>query len=221
MTFSGTVLRPGEKLRVVALENQWVAREGMIADFERGGIDARLTGIESEFLALVEAHKPHVAVIDLRMNESARESRGLNCLREIKAKWPLVRCVVYTSFRDLADFRNAVASSVDSYVVKDAKMSTAEMVKRVADGGNYMDPILMKGAVGVNGGDDSDRPLTARQLEIVRVLAQSPGATNADIGKALDLSPETVKTHMSAILERLGVHNREDVAFAAQMRGLR
>lgn len=220
MSFSRIVLRPDEKLRVVALENLLVSRVGMMSDFERAGIEAWLTGVEEEFLPLVERHRPHVAVIDLKMNENAAESRGLNYLRAIKDKWPDVRCVVYTAFRNIADFRIAVAASVDGYVVKDAKLSTAEIVKRVADGATLLDAVLMKGAVCPKGADERDKPVTPRHIEIIRLLAENSGATNADIADALGVSSETVKTHVSVILERLGISMREDIVFTARMKGL-
>ncbi len=208
-----------ERLRVVALENEPIVIAGMMADFRMGNIDAWATGDESEIMSHVATKKPHVVVVDLKMDQNAVESRGLTYLRLVKERWPGIKRVVFTSFRIPTDFRRAIAESVDSYVVKDGAMDSADMVRRVASGANILDPALMKSLTS-HIVDAHQQPLTRSELQILQLLATTPGITNQQLGEQVRRSPDTIKTHLRSIFAKLGVDDRDDAVLVARIKGI-
>jgi DNA-binding NarL/FixJ family response regulator len=208
-----------DDLRVVALENEGVARAGIRADFREGGVNGWVTGDEQEFLSLIEVHSPHVVLVDLNIGEGEIEYRGLEYIKRVKERWPHIKCVVFTAFRLPFNFRSAVRAAADSFVVKDAVVNTADLVRRIASGEQIWDQRLLRD---VAIGDPVERPaeeasLTRREIEVVCELAL--GKTNDEIAVALKMAIDTVKAHLKSIYRKLNVDNRQDAVLKAMMKG--
>jgi two-component system response regulator DesR len=207
-----------EALRVVALEDDRFARKGMESDLRDGGVDARVIGDETRFLPLVEAHAPHVVLIDLLLHSKDAEYRGLEYIRRVKERWPNIKCVVLTGFKVPLNLRSAVQAGADGFVVKDAVVDCADLVRRIARGDPFWDQALLKESLSDRDSIPGDEGrLTSRELDVLRELALD--RTNEEIGKALAISVETVRVHLKAIFRKLNVSNRRDAVLKARTKG--
>jgi two-component system, NarL family, nitrate/nitrite response regulator NarL len=108
---------------------------------------------------------------------------------------------------------------VAGFVPKSAGAEVMEAAMRiVVSGSRYLPPRLLDLVTGTGGGrasgDAALARLTARQIEVLRLLAR--GEANKEIARALDLSPATVKTHVAAVLTALRAANRTEAASRAR-----
>lgn len=152
--------------------------------------------------------RPDVCLLDLEMPgldgvevaERLRDAGG-------------VRCVVVTRHARPGVLRRALASGVAGFLPKSRDASeVAAVIRRVAAGGRYVDPEIAADAL------SAERcPLTDRELDVLR--AGQRGESTAHIARALSLAPGTVRNHLSAVLGKLGVSNRQQAVVLASERG--
>jgi len=169
-----------------------------------------------------------LALLDLVMPGSA----GFDLLTRVCDRHPELPVVMLSGSSDPLKMRKALDIGAAGFITKSA---TAEVMlsalRLVLAGGIYVPPDMLKGAAAaaaeagvVSGGVDGAAAaspgggLTARQLEVLACLGQ--GKSNKHIARELDLSENTVKIHVAAILRTLGVDNRTQAAMAARERGI-
>lgn len=171
-----------------------------------------------DIAARVGAEHPDVALVDIRP--------GVDALARLAAAAPGVPLVVLTADDREASVLAAIRMGARGYVLKDAAPEEiAAAVRAAADGGTPVSAAVA-GALTTAvrraappGGRHAVAPaLTARERAVLALLADGDG--NADIAAALHLSPSTVKSHVAAILEKLGAENRVQAAVAAVREGL-
>jgi DNA-binding NarL/FixJ family response regulator len=153
-------------------------------------------------LALIEAQKPTVAVIDMRMPRAS----GLEVATQAATVSPGTSIVFYTAFGDRALLSEALDVGARGFVLKEAPLSDlVRCVELVVAGEAYVDPVLAGFLVS---GDLADRipALTQREREVLRLLAD--GFANDEIGKRLHISPETVRTHVRKAMAKLEADTR-------------
>jgi DNA-binding NarL/FixJ family response regulator len=153
-------------------------------------------------LALIEAQKPTVAVIDMRMPRAS----GLEVATQAATVSPETSIVFYTAFGDRALLSEALDVGARGFVLKEAPLSDlVRCVELVVAGEAYVDPVLAGFLVS---GDLADRipALTQREREVLRLLAD--GFANDEIGKRLHISPETVRTHVRKAMAKLEADTR-------------
>jgi DNA-binding NarL/FixJ family response regulator len=153
-------------------------------------------------LALIEAQKPTVAVIDMRMPRAS----GLEVATQAATVSPETSIVFYTAFGDRALLSEALDVGARGFVLKEAPLSDlVRCVELVVAGEAYVDPVLAGFLVS---GDLADRipALTQREREVLRLLAD--GFANDEIGKRLHISPETVRTHVRKAMTKLEADTR-------------
>ncbi len=171
-------------------------------------------------LAAVESVRPEVAVVDLGLPGLD----GISLTREIRARVPATRIVILT-MNDLdTEILAALAAGADAYCVK---ASDAEVIilaiRAVADGAAYFDPKVAHVVLRALGSPASlpkpeDSPLTPREVDVVRLIANGRG--NGEIAETLHLGLGTVKGHIRDILEKLSAADRAQAAVMALRRGL-
>jgi DNA-binding NarL/FixJ family response regulator len=165
-------------------------------------------------LELIETRKPDVALLDVRMPGLG----GVEIARRLCAAGSNVCVILYTAHAEQALLLEALDAGARGFLLKEAPLADlARAIRLVSSGGVYIDPALAGLLAGPDVADRLPR-LTKREREILRLLAD--GKDNADIGRELYISPSTVKNHISAILAKLGVHNRIQAAVYAVRRGL-
>ena len=161
---------------------------------------------------------PDVVLMDLQMPVMT----GTEAIIAIKEKMPEARILVVTSFADDANVFPAIKAGAEGYLLKDSSPHDLLLaIRDVYNGRSSLHPIIAHKVIQeLNRPSDlplTEEPLTARELEILRYIAQ--GMTNQEIGDQLTLSERTVRTHVSHILSKLHLANRTQAALYALREG--
>jgi len=196
-------------IRVAIADDHSLVRQGLRRYLDMAdGID--VVGEASngkELLELIGNENPDIALIDIRMPEMD----GLEAARVIRDQHPKVGVIMLTAYDDRQFVVEAVRSGARGYVLKarDAE-HLIQTVRLVAGGNMVIDPQLVVAlAEELSTAKERDRKaetLTAREIEVLQLLAF--GHTNRDIAERLYISPDTVKTHLEHIFEKLGASDR-------------
>jgi len=153
---------------------------------------------------------PDVVLMDLSMPVLD----GVAATRSIVAEAPGTHVVVLTSFADHHRVTDAVAAGAVGYLLKDCDPRDVVTAVRSAAGGNApIDPRVARALLPAPSGRRDDA-LSARELQVLRLLAQ--GLANKQIGRALGISERTVKVHVGNVFRRLGVADRTSAALWAR-----
>ena len=164
-----------------------------------------------EAIELHKKHQPDVTLMDLRLPDIS----GVDVIRAIRAVQPEARFIVLTTYEGDEDIHQALQAGARGYIIKGMPHQLlADAIKRVHAGGRYL-PQVVRAAL-ANRTPSSD--LSVREREILERIAQ--GKSNKEIAAELDLAEITVKMRVSAILERLDVHDRTEAVVTALQRGL-
>lgn len=158
-----------------------------------------------------ERHHPDVTLLDLRMPVM----EGVEAVRQIRARDPLAKVIVLTTYDTDEDISLALRAGAKAYVLKDI---TAEQliacIHDVLAGKTYLAPAaaakLAEGVMRVQ--------LTPRELSALRLMAD--GKANKEIATELHISERTVKAHLGHLFEKLGVTSRTEAVKVASRRGL-
>jgi DNA-binding NarL/FixJ family response regulator len=204
-------------IRVLIADDQAMVRTGFRLILEAEGIDVVGEAADGE-TAIREAMRlrPDVTLMDIRMpGIDGIEATRLLAGESVAA--PLAVVVVTTYDLD-ANLHAALRAGALGFLLKDAGPALlVEAVRAAADGGSLVSPSmtrrLIREGFAVAGPPDLPEPLTARETDVVRLVAQ--GRTNAEITSELVVSMSTVKTHLSAVQRKLGARNRTEIAIWA------
>jgi DNA-binding NarL/FixJ family response regulator len=128
-----------------------------------------------------------------------------------------------TMHENPAYLREAVRAGAAGYLLKDvSREELVDAIRQVATGGAFIESQMLKGMLSemkpTGPAPAAARNLTKREREILSLVAE--GMSNREIAERLVLSPETVKSHVAAILEKLGVSDRTQAAIYAVRNGL-
>jgi DNA-binding NarL/FixJ family response regulator len=156
----------------------------------------------AEALRKIEQTKPAVAVLDARMPRVS----GLDVLRTLSASGSATRVILYTGYGDDALLRDALDAGVGGVIDKEAPLDDlVRAIAVVAEGGTYLDPTAAAALIAQRRRNRT-RELTSRERDVLRLL--SDGKTNEQIGGDLNISPQTVRTHVQKAMEKLGATTR-------------
>jgi DNA-binding NarL/FixJ family response regulator len=210
-------------IEVMLVDDQPLVRAGLgrILAPNDGFHIAAECGDGAEAVAAVSSVSVDVILMDIRM----REINGIEATRRIHDDGgPPV--LVLTTFDDDDALWGAIEAGAAGFVLKDA---TAEELisatRTVAAGGSWMDPAVTSRVLEAYRGTVVPRvregaratELTERELEVLRQMAT--GASNGEIARQLMVSEATVKTHVGAVFQKLGVRDRAGaIVFAYQHR---
>ena len=169
------------------------------------------TGTGEEAVSLFSKHKPDVTLMDLKLPGMS----GVEAIHMIRSAYPGARFVVLTTYEGDADIHRALEAGAQGYVIKGMPYQTlVEALQRVHKGGRFLPTPVARALASRM--PDSD--LSAREQEVLLLLAS--GKSNKDIASHLGITEATVKSHVSAILVRLGVSDRTEAVVTALQRGL-
>ena len=178
--------------------------------------DLKVVGIAAsgeELLARIREWQPDVVLQDLLMPGGID---GIETTRRIVALHPRVRVVALTASMDEARMLGVLRAGAAGYLRKDAAPETLlAAVRAVARGKTYIDPAIGRQLLEAQMAGDV---LTGRETEVLRHLAL--GLSNREIASSLAVGEETVKTHVTHVLSKLGVENRAQAIVQALKRGL-
>ena len=211
-------------IRVALVENETLVREGLrrVLELDEGvevAAEAR-DGIEA--LDVIGRGTADVVLLDVRMPRLD----GIGVLETLRQKGAGARCIVLTTFDDADAFLAAVRAGARGYLLKDASSAElGEAIRAVASGATWFKPAVSDAVLrglsslqGTSRGEAENEELTARELEVLRLLAG--GYSNREIGAALGVAERTVKNHVAAILAKLWVRDRTRAVLKALSLGL-
>jgi DNA-binding NarL/FixJ family response regulator len=155
-----------------------------------------------EALSKLEARRPRVALVDLRMPRLS----GIEVTRKASRSAPETSVILYTAYGERSLLMEALDAGARGFVLKEAPLADlVRAVKTVAAGGTYVDPVL----VGILASPQAVEQLPAlsqRERDVLRLLAD--GMSNEEIGKELYISPETVRTYVRKAMDKLDADTR-------------
>lgn len=169
--------------------------------------------------------KPDIVLMDIGLPQED----GIQATKQIKDKLPDTKVIVLTSHDNDEDIFAALGAGADGYCLKEVPSSRLSLaIQTVADGAAWLDPgiasrVLRACTVGTSGQDNArmgnlNSALSKRELEVLKLVVE--GLSNQEIAERLQLSIETVKTHMRHIMEKLAVTDRTQAAVKAMRQGL-
>ena len=167
-----------------------------------------------EALAKLEARKPTVALVDLRMPRLS----GIEVARRAQRSTPQTAVIVYTAYGERALLTEALDAGVRGFLLKEAPLSDlVRAIEMVAGGQTYVDPGLAS-VLATSDAAVKVTKLTQRERDILRLLAD--GLKNEEIGKRLFISPETVRTHVRKAMSKLDADTRTQAVATALRKSL-
>jgi DNA-binding NarL/FixJ family response regulator len=167
--------------------------------------------------------RPDVVLMDLRMPDL----EGPEATLEILERYPDMRVLVLTASSEDTDVADAVDAGACGFITKDTPVEGVSVaVRAVAGGAAWLSPGVAELVLSrvrrrpaqPEPANDPAESLSDREIEVLRLLAR--GLENTEIAHALNISPRTVKNHVSNILTKLGLPNRVQAATYAVRRGL-
>jgi DNA-binding NarL/FixJ family response regulator len=190
-------------MRLVLIEDHQALREGLELLLSREGCEVVGTaGDAAAGQALVEAERPDVALVDIRLGEDD----GIDLTRRLLDADPDRRIVLYTGSADEELLFSGLDSGARGYALKDGSpRELVEALELVAQGGTYVDPRL-RPALLSRRSTERLPSLSNREREILDLLAQ--GLTGEQVAELLVLSAETIKTHIRNAMNKLEAHTR-------------
>lgn len=207
-------------IRVLVADDHPVVRQGLRTYLDsRDGIEVVGEAGDGEAaVAAVERLRPDVVLMDLVMPGLG----GVAAIRRIRERVPGARVIVLTSFASDDQVIPAVHAGAAGYLLKDVEPSGLEAaIRLVHDGEALLDPqvagrVMREVARPSPSADVTS--LTPRERQVLQLLAR--GLSNRELAEALVVTEKTVKTHVSRILMKLGVHDRTQAALLAVREGL-
>jgi len=213
-----------EKIRVLLVDDHTLFRKGLAELLEqRGAIHvAGIAGNGDEALQMLKGTAPDVVITDLNMPPHG----GLALLRQMRAEGWRGPVLVLTVSDDQDDLASAMGAGAQGYLLKDMEPDdVVDAVQRAVRGETVVAPAMTLKLVHLlQGGpqppkNDALQQLTPREREILDYLAQ--GLSNKAIGRALDISHDTVKLHVRHILAKLNLTSRVEAAvFAVEQKAV-
>jgi DNA-binding NarL/FixJ family response regulator len=195
-------------MRVVIAEDAAIFREGLVRLLEDRGHRVCAAVADGEaLLAAVAAHRPDVAVVDIRMPPTHTDE-GLRAALRLRADHPGTGVLVFSQYietRYAARLLQASAAGV-GYLLKDRVADVAEFTEalaRVAAGGTALDPEVVGQLLGAGRHARGLAALTAREREVLALMAE--GRSNVGIADVLVISAGVVEKHVASIFAKLGL----------------
>jgi two-component system, NarL family, response regulator NreC len=213
-----------DKIRVLVADDHTIVREGVRLLLEAQP-DIEVVGEAAdgqEALALVRQLHPDLVVMDIQMPNL----NGLEATRAIKSELPQTQILALTMYESDDYFFQVLAAGASGYVLKKAASADLITAIRAAHQGDvFLYPSVARRLVSdyltrVKGGEErsSYDGLTAREHEVLKLIAE--GYTNQAIADKLVISPSTVQTHRTRIMQRLHLHSRSELIQYALRKGL-
>jgi NarL family two-component system response regulator LiaR len=200
-------------ISVLIVDDHPVVREGLrgLLSFKSGFTVAGEAEDGNEAVLQANRLKPDVILMDLEMPRK----HGLQAIEEIKATNPDAKILVLTSFTEDRKIFAALEAGVLGCLLKDS--SPQELIRAIRDvyrGELALHPAVARKMLDKKKQSDSTAtPLTDRELEVLKLVAQ--GLDNHDIASQLVISLPTVRSHVTNIQSKLNLSNRTQVALYA------
>jgi DNA-binding NarL/FixJ family response regulator len=195
-------------MRVVVADDSVLLREGVVRLLEEKGFDVvAQAGDAEDLIRKVNAHKPDVAVVDIRMPPTNTDD-GLRAALEIRATHPDTGVLVLSQYVEEGYALELVGDSAGGvgYLLKDRVADVdrfVDSVRRVAEGGSALDPEVVTQLLVRSGRTDPLEPLSPREREVLELMAE--GRSNNAIATHMTVTERAVEKHVTSIFGKLGL----------------
>ncbi len=211
-----------DQIRVLIADDHTVVRSGvrLLLETEPDIVVVGEARDGREAVTLTETLQPDVVLMDIAMPELD----GMAATRQIKTAWPNVNVLGLTMHRTDEYFFEMLKAGASGYVLKGADPSDLiNAVRIVHQGEIFLYPTMAQRLVQdflhrATEETDLASTLSPREREILQLLAE--GYSSKEIAEKLVISPSTVHTHRSNLMEKLGLRTRYELIQFARERGL-
>jgi DNA-binding NarL/FixJ family response regulator len=221
MRISAAVVRRGgkpkgakrEQIRLLLADDHVLILEGLAAAIGRQKeMKVVATATDGrEALDLWKAHRPDVALLDLRMPKL----NAVAVIRAIRDEDVAARVIVLTTYDTDEEVYQAIRAGARAYLLKDVPLEELIDSIRKVHAGETCIPATLSAKLAAR---MSGEPLTSREIDVLKLLAK--GRSNKEIGSDLFISESTVKSHVKSMFEKLHVRSRTEAIAVANQRGL-
>lgn len=193
-------------MRVIVADDSVFVREGVSSLLEAAGFEVvGHAADQEELMRKARAHKPDVAIVDIRMPPS-QTTEGLEAARAIRDEMPQTAVLVLSAYLEPEYALELLAEDASGvgYLLKDRVKDGggfADAVRRVGEGGSALDPEVISQMLGRRRAEDPLEALTARERDVLALMAE--GRTNHAIADALVISERAVEKHVGSIFSKL------------------
>jgi DNA-binding NarL/FixJ family response regulator len=200
-------------IRVLAADDHALLRHG-IASLVNAQPDMELVAQAAtgrEAIMQFRQHLPDVTLMDLQMPDM----NGIEAIIGIRSEFPDARIIVLTTYAGDVQVVRALRAGARGYLLKgDVHTDLVETIRAVHAGKKRL-PAEIASELAVHTGDDE---LTSREMEVLRLIAG--GNANKEIAAQLSIAEETVKSHVTRILDKLGANDRTHAVTIGLQRGI-
>jgi DNA-binding NarL/FixJ family response regulator len=211
-------------IRVVLADDHSVVRQGLRAWLERSGY-VQVVGEAAdgrEAVAIVEQLEPDIVIMDIAMPML----NGIDATAQITRRNPDTKVIILSMHADESYILRALGAGAKGYLLKESTESDLlPAVQSVRDGKPYFTPsiarLLLEDYMRMlkqNNMQDSYDLLTEREREVLQLLAQ--GKSNKEVAQILDLSPHTIDSHRTNMMQKLSLHNTAEIVLYAVRKGI-
>lgn len=207
------------KIRILLVDDHVVVRNGvrlMLSSETDIVVEGEASNSE-DALRLVREQDFDLALVDIAMPGK----NGLDLLRVLRAEKPRLAVLILSTYSEEVYAVRALKLGAAGYLTKDSPAATLiAAVRKAASGGKYLTPALAEKIAGMIGGGGglSHEALSNRELEVLKMIAT--GESLVRIAEALHLSPNTVTTYRTRILEKMGMASNAELTRYAIENGL-
>jgi len=211
------------KIKVLVADDHTILRQGIKALLDnQEGIEVIGEAKDGrEALAIIEETLPDVILMDIAMPGL----NGLEATRRIKKKFPRMKVLVLTMYTNEEYIFQILNAGANGYLVKEtAFQDLISAIKAVYKNEAFMSPSISKKVINSyikKAQDDEEKTceiLTTREREILQLIAE--GHSSKKIAELLFISPKTVETHRTHIMDKLNIHNRTGLIKYAIRKGM-
>ena len=194
-------------MRVAIAEDSVLLREGISKILDSNGFDVvAQCGDADELLRKLSTNEPDVVILFYIRLPPTHSDEGLRAAIQIRKEHPEIGVLVLSQYVEVGLAMQLLADSAEGvgYLLKDRISEASEFIaalRRVADGGSAVDPIIVSTLLSKQRRDDPIEALTPREREVLAVMAT--GSSNQGIADELVITTRAVEKYVSSIFSKL------------------
>jgi DNA-binding NarL/FixJ family response regulator len=207
------------KIRILLADDHGLVRKGLRLLIEsQDGMEVVGEACDGrEALKLAGELKPEIAILDIAMPNL----NGIDAAAQLAKRGDKVRVIILSMHSDESYVVRALDAGARGYLLKDsAEEDLVQAIRTVAQGRPYFSPAISATlledyirTLHQRGLTDTYDLLTDREKEVLQLLAE--GKSNKEVAALLNLSPYTVETHRTNLMQKLNLHNTAEIVLYA------